>query len=296
MQNKSIEYLADLLLVFISLIWGSTFIVIKGTLEKVDPVAFLSLRFLLASFIMLPIVYYRRRFLNSKSVLAGLVLGFGMSFIFMFQTVGLKYVSASMTGFLTGLYIIFVPILSLVFLKKKPYTASIFGVMLGAVGLYVISANSKVSFGKGELFVIINALGIAGHIILTDYYSRKYDNFILTGVQIIFTGAVCTVYTFLNGGFLGLNVDNNLVFSVVLTGVFATVVAFFIQTTFQKYTTPTKAAVIFTFEPVSGAVFGYLIGGEILGLKQYVGAMIIIAGILVSEIGTVFRKKIQGKR
>lgn len=291
MQKRSIEYLADLLLIFIALIWGSTFIIIKETLEKVDPIVFLSLRFLLAAFIMLPIVYYKRKSLNPQSIMAGLMLGFGMCFVFIFQTVGLKYVSASITGFLTGLYIVFVPVLSLIFLKKRPYVASVFGVMLGAFGLYVISANSTVSFGMGELFVIVNAVGIAVHIILTDYYSRKYDTLVLTGLQIMFTGAVCTMYAFFDSGFNGLNIDNDVVFSVILTGIFATVVAFFIQTAFQKYTTPTKAAIIFTFEPVSAAVFGYFIGGEILTSKQYLGAGVIVLGILVSEIGTAFRKK-----
>lgn len=291
MQKRSIEYLADLLLIFIALIWGSTFIIIKETLEKVDPIVFLSLRFLLAAFIMIPIVYYKRKSLNPQSIMAGLVLGFGMCFVFIFQTVGLKYVSASITGFLTGLYIVFVPIFSVIFLKKRPYIASVFGVVLGVFGLYVISANSTVNFGMGELFVIINAVGIAVHIILTDYYSRKYDTLALTGLQIIFTAVVCTAYTFFDRGFNGLDIDNDVVFSVILTGVFATVVAFFIQTAFQKYTTPTKAAIIFTFEPVSAAVFGYFIGGEILTLKQYIGAGIIVVGILVSEIGTAFRKK-----
>ncbi|MBZ4672502.1 MAG: drug/metabolite transporter [Deferribacteraceae bacterium] len=286
MNKKALEYLADLSLLFISLVWGSTFIIVKESIEKVDPSLFISYRFLIASLILSPFLIIRRNKVNKESVLAGLSMGSVLFTVFYFQTFALKYITASVTGFLTGIYTLFVPILSYVFLHKKPYPTSIAAVILSTIGLYLISFQGNFTFGIGESFAIINAFGIAIHIILTDYYSKKYDTIILTSVQIIVVAFLSIIFTFASGIDIKIQPEKDTIFALILTGFLATVVAFFIQTAMQKYTTPTKAAILFTLEPVSSAFFGYLIGKEVLAFNQYIGASIIIIAMLVSEVGS----------
>ncbi|UOD34495.1 EamA family transporter [Deferribacteraceae bacterium V6Fe1] len=286
MNKKALEYLADLSLLLIALIWGSTFIIVKESIEKVEPSLFISYRFLIASLILLPFLIIKKDKVNKDSVLAGLFIGAVLFTVFYFQTFALKYITASVTGFLTGIYTLFVPILSYVFLRKKPYPTSIVAVFLSTIGLYLISFQNTLNFGVGEVFALINAFGIAVHIILTDYYSKKYDTTVLTAIQIMVVTFLSIIFTYASGIDIKIKPEKDIIFALILTGFLATVVAFFIQTAMQKYTTPTKAAILFTLEPVSSAIFGYLIGKEILTFNQYIGASIIIIAMLVSEVGS----------
>jgi len=286
MNKKALEYLADLSLLFIALIWGSTFIIVKEIIGKVNPSLFISYRFLIASLILLPFLMFKKDNVNRGSVLAGFLMGVVLFTVFYFQTFALKYITASVTGFLTGIYTLFVPVLSYIFLRKKPYPTSVAAVFLSTIGLYLISFQGRLKFRIGEIFALTNAFGIAIHIILTDYYSKKYDTTILTSIQIMVVALLSILFTYASGIDIKIHFEKDIVFALILTGLLATVVAFFIQTAMQKYTTPTKAAILFTLEPVSSAIFGYLIGKEILTFNQYIGASIIMIAMLVSEVGS----------
>lgn len=286
MKKKALEYLADLSLLFIALIWGSTFIIVKEIIEKVDPRLFISYRFLIASIIISPFLFIKKDKTNKSSVLAGIVMGATLFIIFYFQTFALKYITASVTGFLTGTYTLFVPILSYLILSKKPYPTSIVAVVISTIGLYFISFQGSLKFGIGEFFALINAFGIAVHIILTDHYSNRYDATVLTSIQIIFVTILSIILTYISGIKMKIQFEKDIIFAIFLTGFLATVVAFFIQTAMQKYTTPVKAGILFTLEPVSSAFFGYLIGKEILTFNQCIGASMIIFAMLVSEVGS----------
>jgi drug/metabolite transporter (DMT)-like permease len=295
MDKKLLEYVADLSLLFIALIWGSTFIIIKEVVVKIDPLNFISYRFIVASVAIFPFVIIKKKLFCYESVKAGIILGVVMFSFFYFQTVALEYISASLTSFLTGLYIIFVPLLSIFVLRKKPYPTSVLAVIVSSLGLYIMSNGFKFQSEIGELFALLNAFFLAVHIILTDYYTRKFHPLALTAVQIFFTAAISTLFAASRKNFFtDFSLDFETIFALVLTGVFATVLAFFIQTKMQKYTTPTKAAILFTLEPVSGAFFGYLIGNEILFKKQYIGACFIIFAMIISEIGSAILKRKKG--
>lgn len=278
-------FVADGLLFFISLIWGSTFIIVKKTIEVIPPVAFNSIRFMIASILLFVIFLYRQKKLNPQVLYDGTILGVVLFLTFTCQTIGLKFVTASETGFITGLYLIFVPVISVLFLGRGIDLKTSFAVLIAFVGLFLISFTGKVSVGVGEILVLLNALFVAFHILLVDYYGKRDDVFALTSIQIFVLTILSVLYTtFFEGWSFKLTLDGEVIFAFLLTGVFATVVAFLIQTYAQKYTTPTKAAVIFTFEPLSSAFFGYLLGGEVLRLSQYVGAFLIFISMLILEI------------
>lgn len=286
------EYRADASLLFISLIWGSTFIIVKQAIETIPTFAFLTLRFSVAFAILCLLCIRRVDRLTTGTIRDGLLLGTALFLAFAFQTLGLKYTSASVTGFITGLYVVLVPILSALCLKKNPHWLSMVGVSIACVGLGLITLNTEITLSMGLAFVLVNALFCAVHIVMTDALSRHHDPFLLTTVQIgtiwALSGAISIP---LEPFTLPREWTVDLVVALLLTGVLATVLAFLVQMGMQKHTTPTKAAIIFCMEPVSSAFFGYLIGGEILSLRQYCGALLIVFAMVAAESGTLLRGK-----
>ncbi|MEC9491582.1 DMT family transporter [Flexistipes sp.] len=294
LKGKTWEYFADTSLFFVALLWGSTFIIIKESLESMSPYLFNFYRFLIASVLLIILSIIFKRKYKRGVIKGGCILGSALFLTFTFQTVGIGLAPASIAGFLTGLNIVFVPILSTVFLKKYPHPMSWVGVCVSLAGLFYITSGSGFSFSKGEIILLLNAFFLAVHVILTDYYSRKFSAFELTTVQMTFIAFASFILILLmDSGNFNFIPDVQNIFALMLTGVFATVVAFFIQTSMQKYTTPTKVAIILSMEPVSAPFFGYFIAGEILKIKQYIGAFLMFSAMIIAETGTSlkWRKK-----
>lgn len=288
---KTQELISDISLLLIAVIWGSTFIIIKQTIENIPTFAFLSIRFGVASLLLLILCFKRIRNINSELLKDGTKLGIILFLVFAFQTVGLKYTPASVTAFITGMYVIIVPLFSAIMLRQKPNTASIFGVLISCAGLSLITLNNSIAISKGEFLVFMNAIFCSLHIIFTDTYSRKHDVVLLTTIQISVVFVLSTICSLAFEPYtLPRNPNTQLIFTIVLTGVFATVIAFLVQTGMQKYTTPTKAALIYTMEPVASVFFSYVIGGEILSMRQYSGAALIICAMMVAELGSLLTR------
>lgn len=289
MTDKFREYFADSSLLIISLIWGSTFIVIKKTVELFEPITFVGVRFMLAFVIMLVICWPRRKNFTYAMLKDGLIIGVTLFLVFTFQTLALKYAKAAEVGFLTGLYVLFVPILSAIFLHKHPHLFSWIGVLFSAGGMMLITTGG-VSFSIGQIFAIINAFFIGVQIIMTDSYSRKHDTVLLTAVEIGVVGVLSLVYAYMfeHPDLSGL-AEPFVLKSLIFNSVVATVFCFFIQMHMQQHTTPTKAAIMFTLEPISSAFFSFFIGHEILSFRQYTGAFMIVFAIILAEAGTYLR-------
>lgn len=294
LKAKTWEYLADSSLFLVALLWGSTFIIIKQSLEGMSPYLFNFYRFLVASVLLILISVVSKRKYSFNVIKGGCILGSALFLTFTFQTIGIQLAPAAIAGFLTGLNIVFVPILSTIFLKKYPHPMSWVGVIVSLAGLFYITSESGLSFNKGEIILLMNAFFLAVHVILTDYYSRRFNAFELTTVQMSFVAFASFILVFLmDSGSFRFIPDIQNIFALMLTGIFATVVAFFIQTSMQKYTTPTKVAIILSMEPVSSPFFGYFIAGEILKIKQYIGAFLMFSAMIIAETGTSlkWRKK-----
>ncbi|OQY56462.1 MAG: hypothetical protein B6245_18280 [Desulfobacteraceae bacterium 4572_88] len=290
LNPKTREYIADASIFLISIIWGSTYIVVKQVIEDIPVFAFLTLRFGLAAIFLLFISHKKLAQIRLKGLANGILLGTVLFLTFAFQTLGLKYTAASVTAFITGLYVVFVPIFSSVLLKKRPHICSLTGVFLSGVGLAFITLNGKMGLSMGEALVFMCSIFCSLHIILTDAYSRKNDVLLLTTIQICVIFLLSCLTSLVYEPFtLPETWNSQLIFAVFLMGIFATVLTFLVQTGMQKHTTPTKAAIIFSMEPVSSVFFGYAIAGEVLTSQQYLGAALIIAAMLVSEIGTYIR-------
>ncbi|NVM25179.1 MAG: DMT family transporter [Desulfobacterales bacterium] len=291
-MTKPTEFLADLSLLFIAIIWGSTFIIVKQSVESTPVFSFLFMRFTLAGMLLGLISAPKLKALDKRVLADGLLLGIALFLAYAFQTFALTLTSASITAFITGLFVVFVPILSSVFLRKLPRQEALVGVVLATIGLALTTLQDRFLLSFGELLALLCAFFVAIHIILTDRCSRRNDFTLLTLVQINVVALFSLIFAvFLYPHVIPEQFNQQLIFSLVITSVFATVVAFGIQMGMQKHTTPTKAAIIFIMEPVSSAFFSYWLGGELLTTKQYVGTFLILLAMVVTEAGTYLKMK-----
>ena len=291
-MNKPTEFLADLSLLFVAIIWGSTFIIVKQSVENTPVFSFLFMRFALAGMLLILINAPKLKAIDKGVLADGVMLGMALFLAYAFQTFALTATSASITAFITGLFVIFVPVLSSVFLRKLPRQEAMIGVVFATIGLAFITLQGKFLVSFGEFLALVCAFFIAIHIILTDKLSRRNDFGLLTLVQVNMVALFSLIFSFfLDPRVIPIQFNNQLIFSLIINSVFATFVAFVIQTSMQKYTTPTKAAIIFIMEPVSSAFFSYWIGGELLTAKQYVGTSFILFAMVFTEAGTYLKMK-----
>ena len=284
--------MADLSLLFVAIIWGSTFIIVKQSVESIPVFSFLFMRFALAGILLILINIPKLKSIDKGVLVDGTMLGMALFLAYAFQTFALTATSASITAFLTGLFVVFVPVLSSVFLKKLPRREAMIGVVLATSGLAFITIHGKFLLSFGQFLALLCAVFIALHIILTDKLSRRNDYSLLTLVQVTLVAVFSLIFSlFLDPRVIPIQFNNQLIFSLIINSVFATFVAFVIQTSMQKHTTPTKAAIIFIMEPVSSAFFSYWIGGELLTVKQYIGTSFILLAMVFTEAGTYLKIK-----
>ncbi|PIY31226.1 MAG: multidrug DMT transporter permease [Candidatus Infernicultor aquiphilus] len=275
---------AEIYLLGIVVIWGSTFAIIKGILDQIMPFTFLAYRFFWAAFI-LGLIFWKRLKNIDKIILGkGFLIGIFLFLGFTFQTVGLKYTTATKAGFITGLSVILVPIISHFFIREKISKNSIIGVILAVIGLWFLNYNSSFIFNFGDFLVLLCAVSFAMHIISVGLYARKVDYVLLVMVQL----TTAFVLSFLMALFferpgIHLYYPSGVWWSIILTGIFATALAFYMQNKFQRYSTATKTAIIFSGEPIFGAIFAYLLLGEKVGLIAWIGGLLIIFGMIISQ-------------
>ncbi len=289
-MKKTSIWQADLALLSVAIIWGTTFIVIKKALADVAPFTFMSLRFTAAFLFMLLVLivkhYKSREKLITEDLLkAGSVIGLFVFLGYALQTIGLKYTSATNAGFLTGLSVVLVPLINTFITKRLPSTSVILGCLLAAAGLGMLTLQEGLTLHKGDIMMVLCALAFAFHIISVSHYSQKHNALHLATFQIGLIALLSTCIT------LGqpetsrqIIWSKDLWIALLLTSIPATSLAFFIQNTAQRFTSPSRAAIILSMEPVFGAFFAWLWGGEVLTTKELLGAALVLLGILIAEL------------
>lgn len=292
MTSKFKEWGADFLLLLVAVSWGCTFLPVQKAVDEAPVYLFLFWRFGFATLLMALLAIKHLRHIDKKSIQGGMVLGVALFLGFAFQTFGLKYTFSSTVAFITGLNVIIVPLFVFLLFKTTPSRYSNIGAFIAAIGLYYLTANTTLGFGIGEFYTLICAFMFAGQIALTSYYVKHCNIYTLVVVQ-LFT---VTLLSFFGALFFDKQIVPNefsdiFLFAVILTAVFATVFAFFVQTAMQRFTSPAKTAIIFTMEPVCAGIAGYFYGGEILSNLQIFGAFLILFGVLVAELGTYLKEK-----
>ena len=273
--------LAPWALLAVAAMWGISFVWMKDILDQQDVYSFLVSRFVVAALVMMVV---NPRFLskiNRAILLKGSVIGTALGLGYIFQTLGLERTTPAITGFITGLYVVLTPLIGALILKEKLTIQAWFYIALATLGLGVLSI-SGFSIGTGELFVLISAFLFAAHILLLSRWSKDFDAYTLTFIQLVTCAVVSGVPASLNG-FVA-PPDQQVWAVIIFTAVFATFFAFVIQTWSQARISATKVAVILTMEVVFAALFSVALGAEPLTLRILLGgSMVLIAMIMIVQ-------------
>jgi len=265
---------AELILLGITVIWGFTFPAMKVSLAYLSPVLFLAYRFGMASLLMLLI--FRKKAIKSETFFEGFILGTTLFFGHGFQIVGLKYTSASNSAFITSLYVVFTPFIAYFLLGDKLKVRDFLSLSVAIAGLYLISGAS-LNFNYGDLLTVLCAISFAFQIVLVQKFGER-DYLSLAFWQIFWNFVFSTIYALIFEGFV-LPIGITPWLGIIYTGVFATVIAFTLQVKYQKETKAHKAALIYSAEPIFGHISAFLTIGEVLSLRGYLGALLILTAI-----------------
>jgi drug/metabolite transporter (DMT)-like permease len=281
-------YLSPALLLSVTIIWGWTFVLVKEGAGELGPLNFLAWRFAVALGALLLLFWprLRRAGVGRQEFVRGLLIGLALFTGYLFQTWGLLYTSATKSGFITGLSVVLVPLLSPLFLKKAVPARGWLGTGLSALGLgLILFGRGRVAAGLnlGDLLTLLCALSFAMQIILIGKFVTlaNYPALLIIQIGLVFVLSLAGAL-FVERPGVGISAHGWE--AILITGFLATALAFFIQNRFQPLSTPTQAAIIFSAEPVFAGLFGYLLLGERLVSLQLLGAAAILGGIVVSQL------------
>ena len=273
--------LAFALLLAVTAVWGVTFVQVKDAVAIYPLFAFLAVRFAIASLTLAPVAAPRLRRLPPGGVRAGIVLGLLLAAGYALQTAGLERTTVSAAGFVTGLYVVLTPILALLLFRVRIGLPVWAGVALATAGLAMLSGVEAGS-PSGDLLVLGGAAAFALQIVLMERWAPRFDAMALTFVEML---AACGAFLAIALVLRDLQVPRGWTVwgALLVTGVFASALAFLVQTWVQRRTSATRVAVVFAMEPVFAGLFGYLLAGDRLGWTGWAGCAVILCGIAVTE-------------
>jgi drug/metabolite transporter (DMT)-like permease len=280
---------AEAALVFNTLIWGSTFVLVKAALVDISPILFIVLRFSLAAIALL--VAFRRSALPDgtpgrswKAVGAGAVAGVFLFSGYVFQTTGLRLTTAPRSAFITGLTSVAVPLLAALVYRIRPQISEVVGVLVATTGLALMTLPGV--FGpmrSGDLLTLCCTLGFAAHIVTLGHFTEKMSFELLSVAQIGTAAALgWLLYSWAEKPRLAWRPA--VVWAILITGLLATALAFSVQAWAQRYASPARTALIFMLEPVVAWITSFGLAGEGLSGRAAAGAALILAGVLIAEL------------
>ncbi|OZB96105.1 DMT family transporter [Paenibacillus sp. XY044] len=293
--------IADLSLLIVAMMWGCTFLIVQHAVRVLPPLAFNGIRFLGAAVLLALIItiFYRSQWrdISGRMLLHSCLLGLFLFLGYAFQTVGLLYTTTSNAGFITGLSVVFVPFLALLLLKTPISRYTWISALLAAAGLYLLAfAGTSLTLNKGDFLIFLCAVAFALHVAYTGVFAPRYSALPLAAMQMAVVGLLSLLSSLLfeDVGPLGQVTDHLLkpeVIWALLVSIGPTsAFAFWIQTVCQKYTNPSRVAVIFAMEPVFAALTGVTFGGEVLGAAAGLGCICIFAGMILAELKSAPRE------
>jgi drug/metabolite transporter (DMT)-like permease len=268
-------------LIAVTAVWGVTFVQVKDAIELYPLFAFLAVRFAIATATLAVPGAARVRALGRTGVVAGAFLGILLAAGYALQTAGLERTTVSSTGFITGMYVVLTPVIALLLFRARIGLAAWGGVAVSTLGLAMLSGIQAGS-STGDLLVLAGAAVYSLQIVLMERFAPRFDPLAFTLVEMFaaFVG-LCAVAVAL--GDLAVPRGWTVWSALVVTGVFASALAFLVQTWAQRRTSATRTALAFTMEPVWAALFGYTLAGDRLGAWGWGGCAAIMLGIVLAE-------------
>ncbi|HET9840957.1 MAG TPA: DMT family transporter [Nocardioides sp.] len=289
-ESRRLTLLATAALLAVTACWGSTFFLIHDLLERVPTLDFLAVRFAIASVTLVLLAPKALGRLTRDSRRQAVVLGCLYGIAQILQTAGLAKTPASISGFITGMYIVATPIFAALILRSRIGVLTWLAVVLAMAGLGVLTL-SGLSIGYGEALIFVAAMFYALHIVGLGAWSDSRQALGMAIVQIIVITVICLVCTAPNGIVLPDRVGDWV--SVVYMAVFAGAGAMIGQTWAQAHLPPTRAAIIMSMEPVFAALFAVLFGGESATVRMIFGGVLVLAAMLLAELAP--RRKVEAE-
>jgi drug/metabolite transporter (DMT)-like permease len=272
---------ADLTLFFVAIIWGSAFAAQRVAAEYIGPFLFNGSRFLLGALVLLPLIRFKLK-LDKTERLWVLAAGALLCVASVLQQAGMQWTTAGNAGFITGLYVVFVPMLMLVIFRQHIHWVVWMATFLAAIGIFLLSAGGKLELAPGDGLELLGAVLWAAHVVVVGQAMKKTDALQFAIGQYMVAG----VLNFILGLLLDWQTLPGLIpawWTVAYVGLFSVAVGYTLQAKAQKFAPPTDASLILSLESVFAAVFGFLFLQELLRPMQLVGAGLILAAILISQ-------------
>ena len=280
---------ANLILASVSLAWGASYIFMKLTADEIPPITVVALRFGIAFVVMVAIFFKKVIHIDARTLKYSAILGALLCGVFIALMYGMKNTTASTAGFLTSTTVILVPVLQIVITRKLPSKKIGSGVLIVTTGLALLLIGDDFTIAPGAFYCLVAALLYAIHIIVTNRFVREVDDALQLGIyQLGFTTLFATIGTFL---FETPVLPNSAIhwFAILGLALICSAYGFVMQPIAQKYTTPESAGFLFSLEPIFSAILACIFLHENMGLQGYLGAILILAGVLIAN--TTFKKQ-----
>jgi drug/metabolite transporter (DMT)-like permease len=275
--------------------WGSTFFLIKDVVTRIPPADFLAVRFALAAVVLYAVAPHTVRRLSPAQWRHGIALGAVYGLAQILQTVGLAHTPASVSGFITGMYVVATPLFAAVLLRNRITRLTWGAVLLAFAGLAVLTLDSPSilngSIGYGEALTFVAAMLYALHIVGLGAWSSVQDALGMSILQVVMVAVICLVVSAPGGLVLPDNGRDWL--SVLYMAVFPAALALLGQTWAQAHLSATRTAIVMSMEPVFAAFFAVLLGGESLTSRMLIGGVLVLGAMLVVEVGP--RRRLEGE-
>ena len=285
--EKNATMIADLLLLLVALIWGMGFVAQRAGMEHIGPYAFNGIRFLLGGFCLLPLVLGRSRAVVPGTRRIPLMLAGGAAGLVLFagatlQQLGIQFTTAGKAGFITGLYVIFVPLIGLLW-KQATSAGTWTGALLAAGGMYLLSVRGNMTIDPGDLLVLIGAVFWAVHVLLLGFLSPRTDPVRLAMVQFIVCGLLSLVVA-LYTETITLSSIRKAAVPILYGGIGSVAAGYTLQVVVQRRAHPSHAAILLSLESAFAALGGWWLLGEHLSPRGIMGCLLMLAGMLLSQL------------
>ena len=279
-----------LILLLTAIIWGLAFVAQKAGMEFIGPFAFNGIRFTLGAASLLPLLLFQKYFTNnskqeidgSSTLKGGIIMGIVLFIASSLQQVGIIESTAGNAGFITSLYIIFVPFIG-IFIKHKINKEVWLGAVLAVIGLYFLSVNNQLQMAAGDSLVLLSAVFWAIHIVLIGHYAPKVNILLLSIIQFTVSAILNLIVAFIFEETEWQMVSDAL-YPILYGGIMSIGVAYTLQMVGQKNVAPSKAAIILSFESVFALLGSWLILNEIIDFRKGMGAAIMLFGLIISQV------------
>lgn len=288
MKNKGL--MAKLALLLATLIWGTSFVVVKDAVDIIPTAYLLAVRFSVACIVLALIFFKKLKKINREYLLHGLIIGTCLFLAYYIQTLGIEDTTPGKNAFITAAYCVMVPFMFWFINRKRPDKYNIIAAVLCLAGIGFVSLTADLTVGKGDALTLVAAVFYALHMVFIAMFSKDKDPTVLTILQFAVTAVFSWIASFMVKP-IAFEITTSLATSVLYLALFATAACLLLQNVGQKYTNPSEAAIILSLESVFGVLFSILLYGEKVTPQIGVGFVLIFVAIIISETKLSFIKK-----